>query len=144
MHTIGRVKRVESSKWDFQPEGMNNTIRWLAGHIFVTVEMFIQQSIKTYEPVNQAWFPLFEEGTSPADWDGDVPSGEELLAALREQLSWIIPVIEDKLPLKMAEPLVIGDDILTIDTVEGIVQFLSWHEGPHAGAIDTLNKCKDI
>lgn len=148
MYTIGRVKRVEESKWDIQPRGMNNTIRWLVGHIFVTVEMFTQQSIKSYEPVNQQWFPFFEEGTSPSDWEEgweeDVPSGEELLAALRGQLPRIIPVLEDKLHLKMTEPLVIGDNIMTIDTIEGLVQFLSWHEAPHAGTIDTLNRCEDL
>ncbi len=140
MHTIGRVKRVKETKWDFQPEGFNNNIRWQAGHIFVTMEKFVQQSFPSYEPVHPEWMVLFDDGSSPALWEGAVPTGEELLAILREQLKWIIPFLEGKLDEKMAEPLVIGDDIMTIDTVEGIVQFLAWHEGTHAGAIDALNK----
>ena len=140
MNTIGRVKRVEDSKWDIQPKGFNNNIRWLAGHIFVTVEVFVQQHITSYEPVYPDWVPLFLEGTSPNEWEGEVPSGEEILKALRAQFEWIIPILEDNLENKAKEPLVIGDNIMSIDTVDGIVQFLSWHEGNHAGGIDALNK----
>ena len=142
MHTIGRVKRVEDAKWDFQPEGFNNNIRWHAGHIFATVELYLQQSVESYEPVHPDWIPLFTDGTSPDEWGENVPSSEEILAALREQPKWMIPFLEDKLEEKMVEPLVIGNDIMTIDTIEGIVQFLSWHEGTHAGAIDALSRLK--
>lgn len=139
MHTISRVKRVEDAKWDYQPEGFNNNIRWHAGHLFVTMETFIQQGMPSYEPVNLEWVKWFDDGTSPSEWDENVPSGEELLAALRKQLDWIIPFIEDKLAGDMSEPLLIGDNVLTIESNEGLIQFLAWHEGVHAGVIHALN-----
>ena len=140
MNTIGRVKRVDNSKWDIQPKGFNNNIRWHAGHVFVTLEDFVREYITSYEPVNPEWLPLFLEGTSPDEWVGDVPSGEEILKALRGQFEWIIPILEDNLNKKSKKPLVIGNNIMKIDTVDGIVQFLSWHEGNHAGTLDALNK----
>lgn len=140
MHTIGRVKRVKESKWTFQPEGFNNNILWHAGHIFVIVELFLRQSVPSYEMKHPEWIPLFDEGTGPDDWEENIPTGAEVLAALREQMSWVIPFVEDKRGEKMNEPLVIGNDIMTIDTIEGIVQFLAWHEGTHAGTIDALNR----
>lgn len=139
MHTIGRVKRVGNSKFDFQPAGFSNNILWHAGHIFVIVETFLQQSIKSYEPKYPEWISLFDDGTSPSEWGEDVPTGAELLAALRAQMDWVIPFVEDKLNDKMDEPLVIGDNIMTISTIEGIIQFLSWHEGTHAGVINALS-----
>ena len=140
MHTIGRVKRVEDSKWDFQPEGFNNNIRWQAGHIFVTMEKFVQQSLPSYEVVNPEWMSLFDDGSNPEQWEAGVPKGEELLTALREQLEWIIPFLEGALDEKMAEPLIIGNNIMTIDSIDGIIQFLAWHEGTHSGVIDALNR----
>lgn len=140
MNTIGRVKRVDDSKWDIQPKGFNNNIRWHAGHIFVTMEVFVQQHIVSYEPVYPDWIPLFLEGTSPKEWVGEVPSGEEILKALRAQFNWIIPILEDNLAKKAKEPLVIGNNIMSIDSVDGIIQFLSWHEGNHTGSIDALSK----
>jgi uncharacterized damage-inducible protein DinB len=139
MHTIGRLKRVEESKWEIQPKGFNNNILWHAGHIFVTVEQFIHQCIKSYDPVEPDWIPLFIDGTSPDEWEGIVPTGEEVLTALRAQLERVIPVIENRLAEKADEPLIIGDDIMTIDSIEGFVQFLSWHEGTHSGAINAMN-----
>lgn len=142
MHTIGRVKRVADSKWDFQPAGFNNNIRWHAGHIFVIVETFLQQSVKSYKPQKPEWIPMFDDGTSPQEWGENVPTGEEILAALREQMDWVIPFVEEKLNEEMDEPLVIGEDIMTISNIDGIVQFLSWHEGTHAGVIHALNLLK--
>ncbi len=139
MHTIGRLKRVEESKWEVQPKGFNNNILWHAGHIFVTVEQFVHQCIKSYDPVEPDWNPLFIDGSSPDEWEGIVPTGEEVLAALRAQLERVIPVVESRLAEKAAEPLIIGDDIMTIDSIEGFVQFLSWHEGTHSGAINAMN-----
>ncbi len=139
MHTISRVKRVKDSKWTFQPAGFNNNILWHAGHIFVIVETFLQKSIPSYEVRNPEWIELFDDGTDPKKWPENMPTGEEILTALREQLDWVIPFIEDKMTQDANEPLVIGDDIMTIRSMDGMVQFLSWHEGTHAGTIFALN-----
>lgn len=139
MHTISRVKRVQDSKWTFQPAGFNNNILWHAGHIFVIVETFLKNSIPFYEIRNPEWIALFDDGTDPKEWPENMPTGEEVLAALREQLDWVIPFIEDKMDQDAEEPIVIGNDVMQIRTMEGVVQFLAWHEGTHAGTIFALN-----
>jgi len=136
------LKRIEDAKWDVQPEGFNNNISWHVGHIFVTMETFVQQAIPSYEPVHPEWVPLFIDGTSPAEWGNDAPKSDELLTAIRKQLGRIPNFLEDKMEGNAAEPLVIGDDILTIEDIDGIVQFIAWHEGVHAGVIDALSKFK--
>lgn len=139
MHTISRVKRVKDSKWTFQPAGFNNNILWHAGHIYVIVETFLKNSVSSYEMRNPEWVKLFDDNTNPKEWPEEVPTGEEVLTALREQLDWVIPFIEDKMDQDAEEPLIIGDDIMTIRSIDGIVQFLAWHEGTHAGTIFALN-----
>ena len=86
------------------------------------------------------WMLLFDDGSNPEQWEEGVPTGEELLRALREQLKWIIPILERNLDGKMAEPLIIGDNIMTIDSIDGIIQFLLGTEGTHSGVIDALNR----
>jgi len=140
MHTIGRLKRIEDAKWDTLHAGFNNNIRWHAGHLFVTIETFIQQGVNSYEPKYPEWISFFDDGTSPRDWKDDVPAASVILAALREQLNWATEFLEGKLEWQMSEPLIIGDDIMTFDDMEGIVQFLAWHEGVHAGVIDALGR----
>lgn len=142
MHTISRLKRIEDEKWDVMPEGFNNNIRWHAGHLFVTIETFIKQGVDSYVPVHPEWTVYFDDGTSPREWTEGVPAPSEILAALREQLNWATDFLEGKLNWEMSQPLTIGDDIMTFDDMEGIVQFLAWHEGVHAGVIDALGRFK--
>lgn len=144
MHTISRVKRIKDDKWMTTCGGFSNNILWQAGHIYMIVESFLKKGIPTYEMHHSEWLTYFDDGTSPKDWDVDVPTGNEILQQLYTQLDWVIPFLETKLDEKMAEPIIIGNNVMTIDTMEGLVQFLSWHEGTHAGVIYTLNnvECK--
>ena len=138
VYTLGRLSQSSKAEWDTQPRGYNNTIRWNAGHIFVTMEYFANLVIEEYETVNPKWIPFFVTGTSPSSWEGDVPSNEEILTALHEQKERIIKAFEGKLEEPIAEPIKIGPH--TMATVEAIVQFVVWHEGVHAGIIDGLNR----
>ena len=74
MYTLGRLKNSKEEAWDTQPNGFGNTIRWNAGHIFVSMEALVQKALGEYEPVNPEWIPLFVTGTSPAGWGENVPS----------------------------------------------------------------------
>lgn len=139
MYTLGRLKQARAEAWDTKPNGFNNTIRWNAGHIFVSMEAFVQKALSEYEPVNPEWIPLFVTGTNPEGWGKNVPSNEELIAALKEQPARIVAVLEGNLGNVLVEPMSIGP-MHTMDTVEAIVQFIVWHEGVHAGTIHGLNR----
>ena len=88
--------------------------------------------------VHTEWIPFFVRGTSPSSWEGDIPSNEEILTALKEQPTRIVKALEGKLSQSIAEPIKMGRNIM--ETVEAIVQFAVWHEGVHAGIIDGLNR----
>ncbi len=138
---MSNLKRLDEAQWDMQPPGFNNTIRWNAGHNFVIVETFLAPEIEGYEIVHPEWVPLFEDGTRPADWGDDVeiPTSDEIRSALREQVNRLSDQLGDR-DVKLSKPLVIGDNVLEIETLEGMIQFLSWHEGTHAGIINALSK----
>ena len=140
MSTMSNLKRLEEAQWDIQPPGFNNTIRWNAGHNFVIVETFLEPEIDGYEIVHPEWVPLFEDGTRPADWEGDVPTSDDIRSSLREQVNRISEQIEGNLDVKLNKPLIIGNNVMQIDTLEGMIQFLSWHDGMHAGIINALGK----
>src|SRR6185437_7818224 len=111
----------KEEEWDTQPSGFNNTIRWNVGHIFVLTETLVQRALPDYEPVNSEWIPLFVPGTSPANWEVEPPSNEELLAALQEQPERILSVLQGKLSNSISEPMHIGK-MHTMETVEAIIQ----------------------
>ena len=138
-YTLGRLKQSKEEAWDTKPAGFNNTIRWNAGHIFVSMETLVQKALANYTPVNPEWIPLFVTGSSPEGWEGNVPSNEELLAALKAQPARVMAALEGNLGNTLAEPMSIGP-IHTMETAEAVVQFAVWHEGIHAGIIDGLNR----
>ena len=59
IYTLGRLRQTVDTEWDTQPKGYNNTIRWNAGHIFVTMETLMQRAIAEYEPVHPEWHSAF-------------------------------------------------------------------------------------
>ena len=139
MYTQGRLKPVKDGQWDIQPEGFNNTIRWNVGHIFTSMESFIQNVIPTYEPVHPEWIPLFKGGTNPTDWTVEPPTNEELLSALADQLARVKEILTGKLDQKLPEVMKIGK-FHEMATIEAVIQFAVWHEGIHSGIIFALNK----
>jgi hypothetical protein len=138
-YTLGHLGKSNIEAWDAQPTGFNNTIRWNAGHIFVTMETLVQKVVEGYEVVNPEWIPLFVPGSSPEGWEGKIPSNEELLTALKEQPTHIVKALEGNLGKTLKEPMSIGR-LHTMETAEAIVQFVIWHEGVHAGMINALNR----
>ena len=90
------------------------------------------------EMVHPEWAPFFETGSSPASWEGDAPSNEEIMTALKEQSPRIRKAVEGNLEKTIANPIIIAD--LTLENVETVVQFVIWHEGIHSGIISGLNR----
>jgi DinB superfamily len=139
IYTMGRLKQSKAEAWDTKPNGFNNTIRWNAGHIFVSMENLVRKVLGNYEPFNPEWIPHFVGGTNPEGWGENVPSNEELLAALKEQPARIMAALEGNLGRVLDEPMSIGP-LHTMETAEAVVQFAIWHEGIHAGVIHGLNR----
>ncbi|MFC5605110.1 DinB family protein [Sporosarcina koreensis] len=139
MYTMGRLAKAKEDAWDKQQAGFNNTIRWNAGHIYISLEQFAAKALPSFEPKHNEWDAFFTMGTSPAKWEGQAPSKEEVLVALQEQLPRVLQALEGNLDQVLAEPLKIGD-MLTMGTVDAVMQFSLWHEGVHAGVIHGLNR----
>lgn len=139
IYTQGRLQSVKEDQWDLQPEGFNNTIRWNVGHIFTSMESFVQKVIPTYDPVHPEWIPLFKGGTKPEDWTMTPPTNEELLAALAAQPARVKEILAGKLDQPLPESMKIGN-FHEMATIGAVIQFAVWHEGIHAGIIFALNK----
>ena len=139
VYTLGRLAKISEKGWDAQPEGFSNTIRWNAGHIFVTMESLVQKVVEGYDLVSPEWISLFVSGSTPGNWEGDIPSTEELLVALEEQPERILKALTGKLDNSLQEPMSIGP-LHTMATVDAVVQFAIWHEGVHAGIINALSR----
>ncbi|MCA0970789.1 DinB family protein [Halobacillus litoralis] len=130
--TLKEIEGVTEEQADLQPEGFNNTIRWNLGHIYV-----VQNSLMTRfggKPVEtpQRYLELFAPRTNPADWEGEVPSLDELKKALEEQPGVLKNVLAGQLDDEAAQAF------LGLPTVGEILNFTLYHEGLHTGGIKAL------
>ncbi len=137
LYTLGLLKQSVDAEWDTQPTGFSNTIRWNAGHIYVTLEYFVHLIDKEYEIVHAEWIPLFVRGSSPAIWEGNIPSNEEVIYALTEQTTRLTKVLAGRLEEPLENPIDFGD--YKVKTIGSLILFAIWHEGLHTGIIDGLN-----
>ncbi len=136
--TLIFLPKLDEELWDIQPENFPNTIRWNAGHIFVEAEGFLHAADNEYKIVNPDWFDLFLDGTRPSEWEGEIPSKEEIIAALTEQEKRIETFFAGKYDNAVSKVRDLNGGV-TLDTVDESMQFVTWHEGIHLGILKSLN-----
>lgn len=134
--TIILLTNTDEDLWDIQPEGFPNTIRWNAGHAYVTAEDFLKDADENFPFKRPEWDAFFLDGTRPSEWEGDVPTKEEIIEALEEQEDRIYDYLKDKLENKASHVRDINGTLL--DTVDASLQFVTWHEGLHLGIAKSL------
>src|SRR5699024_2901582 len=134
--TLIILPKLDEKLWDIQPENWPNTSRWNAGHIYAEAERFMHDADNDYEITRPDWMPLFLDGSRPSEWEGDIPSKDEILEALREQENRIENFFKDKHQNKASTVRDLNG--MKLETVEHALQFITWHEGIHIGDIKGL------
>lgn len=136
--TLILLSKINEEKWDIQPEGFPNTVRWNAGHVFCTAEEYLHDADENYQMTNPEWNDLFLDGSRPSEWPENVPSPTEIKDALKEQDKRIMKYFSEKLVNKAS---VVRDvNGWDLETVQASMQFVTWHEGIHLGFTNGLSK----
>lgn len=134
--TMVALGSITEEEWDKQPTGFSNTIRWNAGHVYMTAEDYLHKVDESYEITHPEWYDYFIDGSRPSDWDDKVPSASEIIVALEKQGKRILEYFNGKQENEASEVEEIR--YLKLDTVEASLQFVTWHEGIHLGIIKSM------
>ncbi|MYL70690.1 DinB family protein [Halobacillus litoralis] len=130
--TLKQLESVTEAQADEQPEGFRNTIRWNIGHIYVVQNSLLAKFGGKPVATPSRYIELFAPGTKPADWEGDIPSLDELKQELEEQPLKLKEVLSGQLDDEAAQPF------LSLPTVGEILNFTIYHEGVHTGTVKAL------
>ncbi|UZD44899.1 DinB family protein [Peribacillus frigoritolerans] len=84
------------------------------------------------------YLELFAPGTKPADWEGEVPTLDELKQLLEEQPAKMKEALAGQLHLIAAVP------IKSLSTIGELLNFTMYHEGMHVGVIKGLKKANSV
>ncbi|WP_042347410.1 DinB family protein [Bacillus massiliigorillae] len=130
------VQDVNGEVARIQPERFNNNIHWHIGHLLVTSEYFMFGYPKKSSNIPVEYASLFSMGTSPAAWEGEVPSIQELSKCLKEQAVRINAIHEDffeqRLPFKFP--------VDGIETYSDLYALMLHHEAEHLGQMKAMKK----
>jgi len=126
------VKGLDESIIDVQPKGFNNTIHWHAGHMLTVAEQVLFRYPKKSSNLPPKYVTLFAGGTKPADWQGEVPSLQELSDQLEDQLARMKEIPAESFNQKLKTPF------LGCDTFGELVSFAIYHEALHLGKIQEM------
>jgi uncharacterized damage-inducible protein DinB len=133
-YTLKNVEKMEEAVIDVQPEGFNNTIHWHIGHVLTVTEQFMfgfpQKS--SHLPAN--YLELFGNGTKPADWQGEIPAVDVLIAQLKEQLDRIKQIPAESFAAKLKTPF------LGQETFGELANFSAFHETLHLGQMTAMRR----
>ncbi|KKB34674.1 DinB family protein [Bacillus thermotolerans] len=137
--TVGTLEAIEEEKWNTQPEGFGNTIKWNAGHIYISLESLLQVAAPGYEAVKaEEYASLFSTGTRPSEWTDNGPSKQEMIELLSGQTERVKQYFEERLSDQPAQELAIGP--LALKTIDDLINFSLFHEGMHIGIIQSQLK----
>ncbi|MET3729489.1 putative damage-inducible protein DinB [Fictibacillus halophilus] len=131
---LKQVDGIDTSAADIQPDGFNNNIRWHIGHVLTTAEYFMFGFPEHSSNLPKQYVELFNRGTSPADWKGEVPTLKELKQQLEEQLVRIKAIPAERLNEKLEKP------VFNLTTFGELVNFTVFHETNHLGQMHAIKR----
>jgi uncharacterized damage-inducible protein DinB len=131
---VKSVDALEDGIADVQPEGFNNTIHWHVGHVLTVAEQFMFGFPKKSTQLPANYMELFASRTSPAAWQGDVPSVQELIVQLQEQVSRIKEIPAESFNQRLKTPF------LGQETFGELTNFAIFHESIHLGQIQAMKR----
>ncbi|MFG6496408.1 DinB family protein [Fictibacillus sp. UD] len=131
---LNHLEAMNAELADVQPVGFNNNIRWHAGHVLTTAEYFMFDFPKKSSNLPKHYIELFNRGTSPADWKGEVPTLKELQQQLSDQLVRIKEIPEERLQEKLEK------EIFNFKTFGELVNFTVFHETYHLGQMHAIKR----
>ena len=131
---VNFVGDLEEETAGIQPNGFNNTIHWHVGHVLTVAEQFMFGFPKKSTQLPANYMQLFATGTSPAAWEGDVPSVQELIIQLQDQLARIKEIPVDSFNQRLKTPF------LGQETFGELANFALFHEGIHLGQMQAMKR----
>lgn len=128
------VSVVGEEEADVIPEGYQDNIRWHMGHVYVNQYLWIQHLTKEEIVMPRNFIKWFGFGTSPLDWEEEIPSLDYLKRLLAIQPFMIRDLYGER--LEEQYPTTESG----IHTIAQVLVRTIHHEGIHLGNIQAIKR----
>jgi uncharacterized damage-inducible protein DinB len=141
--TIDLLAHLPDSTAEKIPPGFRNNLHWQAGHLVAVQASLLYRRTSQELPLPDEFFTSFAKGTSPADWNADVPSFEATRKELTTQVEVNSRDLELMESLTYPEPVTVSTGHTLCSFLDALA-FLPIHEGIHHGMIVAMLKLVDL
>ncbi len=135
---ISLLENVTQEQSHIIPSHFSNNLYWQAGHILTTQFSLVYKRSNLAMPlIDKNYIKYFAKGSSPSDFDANIPTFEKLLAELKESLS----VMQNDLHSytdATYETAVLVSFGMTLHSFHDAVLAIPYHEVYHMNAINLL------
>lgn len=131
------IKSVDSNAIMTIPDGFNNNLYWHLGHILTVQASLLYARCDIPLPIDDSYFKYFAKGTSPADFDDNIPSLDNLFGEHNDSIEWFKDDFKEYQEEEYDEPLTVSFGH-TISSFKDAYLALPYHEAYHLGQIRIL------
>ena len=131
---IDSISPIAKDLIDLQPPGFRNTIHWQIGHVLVIAEEIANFPHRSKSSLPANYKRLFGRDTKPNDWPQNVPSMDQLVLDLQDQVNRIGNMSSEQVQERLIEPF---------DGIDRFEEFASlglFHEAMHLGQILAMQR----
>lgn len=140
--TLNEINNITEEDARRIPKGFNNNICWNLGHIYNAAGGLLTRFTGETVSAPDNYPKLFGQGTKPADWQGEVPSLNELQQKLEGQVEQLEFSFEKRLNDTLNTTCDFG--MVQLTTIGELLDFIMFHEGLHIGTIKGLKRAMGI
>lgn len=136
---IELINTVETDKIDIIPNQWRNNIRWHSGHLVVVQASLLHVRFDRETPLDTSWVKYFAKGTSPDDFDDNLPGHDKVLKMLKSLPDFTHSQISELCSLKYSEPRTVTGGLVLKSFLDAMA-FMPIHEAYHMGAMKAMIK----
>jgi hypothetical protein len=128
------AESISKEEGNVQPKGFNNNIHWHIGHVLTACEQLIFGLPEETNHLPDNYIKLFETGTKPANWKGNIPGVDKLIIQLEDQLERYKQIPSERFNKTLEKPF------FGLETFEELAGFVNVHEAIHIGKIEEMKR----
>jgi len=122
------------------PAGFRNNIYWQSGHLVEEQVSLLYSRVGLPRPLDEKYTRYFDKGTSPNDFDGDMPTFEEVRRRLEQLVDRTREDLTELADLYYSSALTVSLGQITINTFSEALSFVTIHEAYHLGMITAMKR----
>ena len=137
---IELIDSIPLDKLEVIPKGFRNNVLWNAGHLVTVQASLLYVRVGRPSPLDTKYRRYFAKGSSPEDFDNELPAFDKVRLGLEKLIGVIQRDIPELEKLAYLEPITVSVGSITLESFRDALSFMPLHETYHLGMMTAMKK----